>query len=94
MGKECQYQSLYACLHALLLQVGPKTVPASYAEIVLTLGVDSPSRVLFLTDALAEAAAAAAAGLQVAVTDRPGNSPLPPGHGFAVISSLADVSLA
>lgn len=69
--------------------VGPKTAAASYTDIALTLGVDSPSRVLFLTDALLEAQAARAAGLRVAVTDRPGNAPLPSGHGFRVVSSLS-----
>jgi 2,3-diketo-5-methylthio-1-phosphopentane phosphatase len=71
--------------------VGPKGSPASYADIVATLGVDSPARVLFVTDALAEAAAAAAAGLKVAVTDRPGNVALPDGHGFRVVRSLMEL---
>ena len=70
--------------------VGPKTAPESYADIALSLGVDSPARVLFLTDALFEAQAAKKAGFRVAVTDRPGNAPLPAGHGFRVITTLAD----
>jgi len=70
--------------------VGPKTAPASYADIALSRGVDSPARVLFLTDALFEAQAAKKAGFRVAVTDRPGNAPLPAGHGFRVITSLAE----
>ncbi len=78
-----------------LLQSGAKTAPSSYTNIALTLGVASPGRVLFLTDALAEAQAAAAAGMQVALTDRPGNAPLPPQavHGFAVLTSFAEVAL-
>lgn len=73
-------------------KVGPKTQPASYADIALSLGVDAPSRVLFLTDAIAEARAAAAAGMRVAITDRPGNVALPPGHGFRVVSSLMELT--
>ena len=72
--------------------VGPKTAPASYAEIVLSLGVDGPGRVLFVTDAIAEARAAAAAGLKVALTDRPGNVPLPAGHSFPVVTSLLELT--
>lgn len=68
--------------------VGPKVAAASYKDIVLSLGVDSAARVLFLTDALLEAQAASAAGLRVAVTDRPGNASLPANHGFRVITSL------
>jgi methylthioribulose 1-phosphate dehydratase / enolase-phosphatase E1 len=71
--------------------VGPKVAPASYTDIVLSLGVDGPGRVLFVTDAIAEARAAAAAGLRVAVTDRPGNAPLPDGHGFRVVTSLLEL---
>lgn len=70
--------------------VGPKTAAASYADIALTLGVDAPGRILFLTDALLEAQAARAAGLRVAVTDRPGNAPLPSGHSFRVVTSLSE----
>ena len=72
-------------------KVGPKVEAASYADIVLSLGVDGPQRVLFVTDAIAEARAAAAAGLKVAITHRPGNVALPPGHGFRVVKSLAEL---
>ena len=71
--------------------VGPKVSPSSYADIALTLGVDDPSKVLFLTDAIAEARAASSAGMQVALTVRPGNVPLPEGHGFAVVESLLEL---
>jgi methylthioribulose 1-phosphate dehydratase/enolase-phosphatase E1 len=71
--------------------VGPKVEAGSYRDIALSLGVDSPCRVLFATDSLAEAAAAAAAGMKVAVTDRPGNLPLKTGHGFSVVKSLLEV---
>jgi 2,3-diketo-5-methylthio-1-phosphopentane phosphatase len=66
---------------------GPKVEPASYANIALSIGAQ-PQDILFLTDAPAEAHAAAAAGMQVAVTARPGNAPLPPGLPFRVITSF------
>ena len=71
-------------------KVGPKTSSMSYSDIVLSLGVDFPCRVLFLTDALLEAQAARSAGLCVAVTDRPGNAMLPSNHGFRVIATFAE----
>ena len=70
---------------------GPKSAPSSYAEIALSIGVDAPSRILFLTDSIAEARAAASAGLKVAITVRPGNVPLPERHGFPVATTLLDV---
>lgn len=71
---------------------GPKTEAASYSSIAASLGVDEPSHILFATDALVEARAAAAAGMQVIVTDRPGNAPLPEGHGFPVVATLTVVA--
>lgn len=68
---------------------GPKTAAASYASIALSLGLP-PSRILFATDAPAEAEAAASAGLRVALTRRPGNHALPP-TPFAVVDSLAQL---
>ncbi|KAJ9512513.1 hypothetical protein QJQ45_018986 [Haematococcus lacustris] len=41
---------------------GAKTLPASYKDIALSLGVDSPVEIVFATDLLAEAQAASAAG--------------------------------
>jgi methionine salvage enolase-phosphatase E1 len=41
-----------------------KREPRSYYEIWQTLGVDSPSQILFLTDVYQEATAARDAGLQ------------------------------
>lgn len=66
---------------------------ASYRSIALSLGVDSPDELLFATDNILEARAAAEAGWQVVVADRPGNAALPAGHGFALASS-ADKFLA
>jgi 2,3-diketo-5-methylthio-1-phosphopentane phosphatase len=69
-------------------KVGAKVDSSSYTQIALTLGVDSPKQVLFATDSLAEATAAAEAGMQVVVTDRPGNLPLKEGQPFPVATSL------
>lgn len=67
---------------------GAKAESASYTNILLSLGVDSAAEVLFATDVLAEAQAAAAAGWQAVLVERPGNKPLPAGHGFRVVTSM------
>ena len=73
-------------------KVGPKREAPSYAEILLYLGVDKPSDVLFLTDVVEEAAAAKAVGMDAVISDRPGNSPLPPKHGFRVVTDFDDIN--
>jgi methylthioribulose-1-phosphate dehydratase/2,3-diketo-5-methylthio-1-phosphopentane phosphatase len=73
-------------------RTGPKLEAPSYADIALSLGVDAPSKVLFLTDSLAEAVAASKAGMRVVVTDRPGNVPLPADQPFAVAKTLLEVA--
>lgn len=70
---------------------GAKVERASYANIALSLGVDAPSDILFATDILAEAQAARAAGWQAVLVERPGNKPLPDGHGFRIITSMQDL---
>lgn len=67
---------------------GPKVQAGSYKEIALALGVDSPSELLFATDVLAEAQAAKEAGWNAVLVVRPGNKPLPEGHGFRVVTSM------
>lgn len=67
---------------------GPKVEAASYENIALSLGVDSPSDILFATDSMAEADAAVAAGWRVVLADRPGNKPLPAGLAFPVVQSM------
>ena len=52
-------------------------VPPACREICLSLGVDSPSEVLFLTDLIAEAEAAKLADVRTVLSVRPGNDPLP-----------------
>ncbi|GLU23354.1 hypothetical protein SLE2022_393700 [Rubroshorea leprosula] len=71
--------------------VGNKRETRSYIEIVESLGVDSPSDVLFVTDVYQEAIAARAAGLKVVVSIRPGNGPLPENHGFKTINSFSEI---
>ena len=71
---------------------GPKLEAASYSEIVLSVGADAPGKVLFATDSLGEATAAAAAGLRVVVTDRPGNNPLPEGGiAWPIAATLLEI---
>jgi len=74
----------------------PKSAMASkqeakaYTEIALSLGIE-PCQGVFLTDIPAEAEAAKAAGWSSIVVVRPGNAPLPEGHGFKTVTSLMDV---
>jgi methylthioribulose 1-phosphate dehydratase/enolase-phosphatase E1 len=59
-------------------KVGFKQDAESYREINLSLGLtEDPASVLFATDQLVEAVAARAAGMQVLVAVRPGNTALP-----------------
>ncbi|XP_030511899.1 probable bifunctional methylthioribulose-1-phosphate dehydratase/enolase-phosphatase E1 isoform X1 [Rhodamnia argentea] len=71
--------------------VGNKKETQSYIEISESLGVDKPSDVLFLTDVYQEAVAAKDAGLEVLISVRPGNGPLPENHGFNTISSFLEI---
>lgn len=70
---------------------GNKRESRSYSEICQSVGVDEPSQVLFVTDVLQEAIAAENAGLQVVISVRPGNAPLPPDHGFRIVTSLLEI---
>ena len=54
---------------------GPKREAAAYDAIAEQLGLPS-SRVLFLSDVIAELDAARAAGLQTGLVERPGNAPV------------------
>ncbi|GAY47819.1 hypothetical protein CUMW_107270 [Citrus unshiu] len=71
--------------------VGNKRETPSYVEITNSLGVDKPSEILFVTDVYQEATAAKAAGLEVVISIRPGNGPLPENHGFKTINSFAEI---
>jgi methylthioribulose 1-phosphate dehydratase/enolase-phosphatase E1 len=63
---------------------------SSYRNIALSLGADSSSELLFATDNILEAEAAAAAGWQVVVADRPGNKPLPQCCPFPVAKTASE----
>ncbi|TVT98183.1 hypothetical protein EJB05_56563, partial [Eragrostis curvula] len=71
--------------------VGTKREARSYYEIWQSVGTDRPSQILFLTDVYQEATAAKAAGLEVLISIRPGNAPLPENHGFQTIASFAEI---
>ncbi|XP_056173349.1 probable bifunctional methylthioribulose-1-phosphate dehydratase/enolase-phosphatase E1 isoform X2 [Syzygium oleosum] len=71
--------------------VGNKKETQSYIEISESLGVNKPSDVLFLTDVYQEAVAAKDAGLEVLISVRPGNGPLPENHGFKTVSSFLEI---
>ncbi|KAI0492796.1 hypothetical protein KFK09_027072 [Dendrobium nobile] len=71
--------------------VGNKREPRSYFEISQSVGVDTPSQILFVTDVYQEAIAAKAAGLDVIISIRPGNAPLPDYHGFQTVTSFAEI---
>ena len=75
--------------------VGVKVESASYSDICATLGCgrSGAARVLFATDALPEAVAARAAGMQAVLTVRPGNNPLPEAaKEFPWVQSLAELA--
>lgn len=68
---------------------GPKQEAGSYREIAAALGVDpAEEEVVFATDLIGEAQAAAAAGWRPVLVVREGNKPLPEGHGFPVVDSM------
>ncbi|PIA36629.1 hypothetical protein AQUCO_03300079v1 [Aquilegia coerulea] len=71
--------------------VGHKREARSYSEISQSVGVDKPSEILFLTDVFQEAVAAKAAGLEVIISVRPGNAPLPENHEFKTVRSFLDI---
>ncbi|KAK9085320.1 hypothetical protein Sjap_025731 [Stephania japonica] len=71
--------------------IGHKRDARSYSEISLSLGVDRPSEIIFLTDVYQEAVAAKDAGLEAIITVRPGNAALPENHGFKTVQSFSEI---
>jgi methylthioribulose 1-phosphate dehydratase/enolase-phosphatase E1 len=71
--------------------VGNKKETRSYVEITESLGVDKASEILFVTDIYQEATAAKAAGLEVIISVRPGNGPLPENHGFKTVNTFLSI---
>jgi methylthioribulose 1-phosphate dehydratase/enolase-phosphatase E1 len=72
-------------------KVGHKRESNSYKEILQYLGVDSAKDVLFITDVIQEAEAAAEIGIDVALSVRPGNAAIPVQHHFRMIHSFDDI---
>ncbi|XP_057955990.1 probable bifunctional methylthioribulose-1-phosphate dehydratase/enolase-phosphatase E1 2 isoform X2 [Malania oleifera] len=71
--------------------VGNKEENHSYSEILQSVGVVKPTDMVFVTDVFQEAVAAKAAGLEVMISIRAGNEPLPEHHGFRTIESLLQI---
>ncbi|VFQ80050.1 unnamed protein product [Cuscuta campestris] len=71
--------------------VGNKKERKSYIEIKESLGVDNPSEILFVTDVYQEATAAKSAGLEVIISVRPGNWPLPENNEFRTVKTFAEI---
>lgn len=72
---------------------GPKKEAASYAAIAGDMHL-TPAHILFCSDVTAELDAARAAGMQTVLLVRPGNAPVPRGHGHPTITSFAQLALA
>lgn len=68
---------------------GQKRAAQSYTAIAASVD-RRPSDILFVTDRIEEARAAREAGMQVALSVRPGNAPLPREHSFEVVRSLSE----
>jgi enolase-phosphatase E1 len=71
---------------------GPKREARSYRKIADEFGLP-PEGILFISDVVAELDAARDAGLQTALAVRPGNAPVPAGHGHEQIRSFDDLRL-
>ena len=70
--------------------MGHKREASSYEQIVLTLGVTDPSKILFVTDVYEEAVAAKEAGMDCIISIREGNAPLPKSHDFRTVETFDD----
>lgn len=77
--------------NALACWVWLQVEAEAYNNIALSLGVDAPSQILFATDNILEARAAAAAGWRAVIADRPGNAALPADCEFRVVQSMTDL---
>lgn len=68
---------------------GPKREARSYAAIAEAVGL-APGELLFVTDVVAEADAAAAAGVMAVISRRPGNPPVA-AHPYREIAALTEL---
>jgi len=71
--------------------VGAKTEVQSYVQIAIALGLTT-REVLFISDVVAELAAARAAGMQTLLCVRPGNQPQSLAEGYQSIGSFDEIS--
>lgn len=69
---------------------GPKTAHESYARIAGAIGVP-PDRVLFVSDVVGELDAARDAGMQTALSVRPGNAPVPDPQGHRIVRGFEEL---
>ncbi len=72
-------------------KIGNKRDCNSYKEILLSLGVDTPSKVVFITDIYEEAVAAEEAGLTSIISIRPGNLKIGQNHNFKTVQSFDEL---
>ena len=72
--------------------VGPKTDPESYRRIASSIG-SPPSDILFISDVVRELDAARTAGVDTALSVRPGNPDPPGGHGHTTIQTFDDLAV-
>ena len=73
-------------------QIGGKRESASYARIASDIGFSSHN-VLFVSDVVDELKAAQSAGMQTALSLRPGNQPVPVNE-FTTISSFSELTIS
>ena len=71
---------------------GPKQESASYQTIAAEFDCEA-NQILFVSDVVAELDAAKSAGLQTALSIRPGNKPVEADHGFDVINGFDEIQL-
>ena len=74
-------------------KVGGKKEAASYTAIIDDWGVPA-AETLFVSDVVAELDAARDAGLQTALSVRPGNAAVDDAHGHAAVESFDELSLS
>jgi len=71
---------------------GSKREAESYRTISQKFDCD-PGQIVFISDVVEELAAAEEAGLQTALSVRPGNKPVPEDHGYLTIESFAELEI-
>lgn len=72
---------------------GFKREPESYVNIYQSLGLDHPRQILFVTDILAEAKAADAAGLVPVISLRDGNAEIEEEYPYQRVSDFTKIEL-